>query len=209
MEIETRASALEVKTISESGEFEGYGSVFGVVDTYQDVVMPGAFKESLAEWQKRGSLPKMLWQHDGVKPIGVWQDMKEDGRGLYVKGRLLTTVRAGAEALALLKEKAIEGLSIGFQTTGQEYDGDVRKLTGIKLWEVSLVTFPANVEATITNAKASIKTLRDFERFLRDAGFSRSEAKTIASHGFAGNDQAGTADLLDSCKSLLNTIKGL
>jgi len=179
---ETRHSAgrFEIKGVSEAGEFEGHGSVFNVEDSYGDIVVAGAFQRSLAEHRAAGTLPAMLWQHDASQPIGVYTDMKEDGAGLYVKGQILLETTKGKEAHALLRAKAIRGLSIGFVERDSSYD----KLTGIRtvkdvdLWEVSLVTFPANRSATVEQVKGapSITTERDLERFLRDAGMSKSEA---------------------------------
>lgn len=80
---------LTLKAVNDAGEFEGYGSVFGVVDSYGDVVVRGAFEASLARWKEKGRLPAMLWQHDSAEPLGPYTEMREDENGLYVKGRLL------------------------------------------------------------------------------------------------------------------------
>ena len=170
---ETRqhSGKLEIKGVSDAGEFEGHGSVFNVEDSYGDIVVAGAFKRSLDEHRAAGTLPAMLWQHDSSQPIGVYTDMKEDGAGLYVNGK-------GARAVR--KAKAIRGLSSGFGGRDSSYD----KLTGIRtvkdvdLWEVSLVTFPANRSATVEQVKGAngITTERDLERFLRDAGMTKAEA---------------------------------
>ena len=182
----------------ETGVFEGYASVFGVVDQGMDVVAPGAFAKTLGKRQV-----KMLWQHDMAQPIGVWEEVREDERGLFVKGRLLPDVDKGREAIALLKAGAIDSMSIGYRTIEAEAANvngrGVRKLTEIDLFEISLVTFPMLPDAKVTDVK-SIRTERDFERFLRDAGYSRSEATAIALHGFksilkqrdAGADEAVT-----------------
>ncbi len=164
------------------GEFSGYASVFGIVDQGMDVVERGAFIKSLAERK-----PKMLWQHDQTKIIGVWDEVKEDERGLFVKGRILKDVQQGKEAMALMKAGALDSMSIGFRTINatQEGSGSVRKLLEIELHEISLVTFPMLKEALVTDVK-SIKTIRDFEKSLRDAGFSVKEAKAIAADGFEG-----------------------
>lgn len=172
---------LQVKATSDSGEIEGYGSVFGVRDDYDDVIAAGAFAGSLTEHRTAGTMPAMLWQHDPSEPIGVWTSMTEDAKGLHVAGKLaLDTVR-GKEAHALLKLGALNGLSIGFMSKQWTYDRDtdVRTLTELELWEVSLVTFPANGKARITNVKASpddAVTPRDAERILREAD-SRSPTR--------------------------------
>lgn len=186
MEAKTMKVIAEIKAVDEKGAIEGYGSVFGNVDSYSDVVVQGAFAKSIEEAKASGRMPAMLWQHDPEEPIGVWTDLREDDRGLYVKGQLAETQR-GREARELIKLGALTGLSIGYTTRKYEVDktNDVRLLTDVQLWEVSPVTFPANSEARITGVKAeAISTPKDFERFLRDAGFSRREAKQITAHGF-------------------------
>ena len=143
---ETRAYALSIKATGDDGSIEGYGSVYGVRDNYDDVIASGAFAASLKAHNAAGTMPAMLWQHDSSSPIGVWTEMVEDAKGLKIKGRLaLDTVR-GKEAQALLKMGALNGLSIGFLSKQWAYDREteVRTLTEIELWEVSLVTFPAN-----------------------------------------------------------------
>lgn len=170
---------------------EGFGSVFGNVDSYGDIVMPGAFMESL-----KTRKPAMLWQHRSDMPIGVWDEMEETKKGLKLKGRILST-QLGNDAYTLAKEGALNGLSIGFSTKKYEIDEKkkVRKLTELELWEVSLVTFPANDKATITNVKSRPQTLREFEEFLREAGlFSREEATTIALRGFKALATQGEPD---------------
>lgn len=173
----------------ETRTFEGYGSVFGVLDSYADVVAPGAFKRSLKEAKSAGRMPALLWQHDPSSPIGVYESMGEDATGLYVKGRLSDT-QLGREAYTLLKDGALSGLSIGFTTRKSKVDNEsgVRTLTDVQLWETSLVTFPANDAARVTGVKAAdgaLPTEREFERWLRrEAGFTEAEAKTIIAKGF-------------------------
>lgn len=181
---EYKTAAFELKKEpDEDGVFEGYASVFGVVDDGMDVVNEGAFTKSLGSGRK----VKLLWQHDQSQPIGVWDEIAEDHRGLRVKGRLLKDVQRGREAMALMKAGAIDSMSIGYQTkeATQEGNGSIRKLMEIDLHEVSLVTFPMLRDATITAIK-SITTIREFETALRDAGFSQTEAKAIAADGFKG-----------------------
>src|SRR5262245_25862275 len=97
------ALALKATDVADDGTFQGYGSVFGVVDNYQDVVSPGAFKVSLARYKSEGRLPAMLWQHDGMQPIGRWSELREDDKGLWCAGRLILDVGRAREAHALLK----------------------------------------------------------------------------------------------------------
>ena len=167
----------------DDGKFEGYASVFDIVDQGMDVVSPGAFRKSLDQ----GRNIKLLWQHDMSKPIGVWEEIKEDEKGLFVRGRLLTDVQQGREANALLRAGAIDSMSIGYRTKEAvaEGNGTVRRLTEVDLFEISLVTFPMLPDAQVTAVK-SIRTIREFEKALRDAGFSKTEAKAIAADGFKG-----------------------
>lgn len=186
----------------EDGRFEGYASVFGIVDQGMDVVERGAFAKSLANRK-----PKMLWQHDMAQPIGVWEEMMEDERGLYVKGRLLKEVEKGREAMALLRAGAIDSMSIGYKTIEAmpEGGGRIRKLMEVDLFEVSLVTFPMLPDAKITSVK-SIKTEREFEQFLRDAGYSRKEATAIALHGFKAIDPQRDAVAEEEAQAGFNTL---
>ncbi|PIY28411.1 MAG: HK97 family phage prohead protease [Comamonadaceae bacterium CG_4_10_14_3_um_filter_60_42] len=180
--IHHKSAAFELKREPDAdGTFEGYASVFGVLDQGMDVVAPGAFKRSLATKRK----VKMLWQHDPGKVIGVWEEIREDERGLFVKGRLLNDVALGREAMALMRAGAIDSMSIGYRTVEAEPEagGRVRKLVDVDLFEVSVVTFPMNEAALVTDVKA-ICTEREFEAFLRDAGYSRKEAAAITLHGF-------------------------
>lgn len=170
----------QLKALSEAGQFSGYGSVFGVKDSYGDVVVPGAFTDSLAAQHAAGRLPAMLWQHRSAEPLGVYTDMKEDNIGLKVEGQIAMSTVRGAEAYSLLKLGAISGLSIGYMPREDSFD----KLTGVTtlkkvdLWEVSLVTFPANDAARVQGVKAIevIEDLKGAEQYLRDSGLSRREA---------------------------------
>ncbi|MCB1375953.1 MAG: HK97 family phage prohead protease [Rhodobacteraceae bacterium] len=160
--------------LKDETEIAGYASIFGAADHGGDVVQPGAYGASLASLAKAGRGVKMLWQHDPSRPIGVWDEVREDKRGLFVRGRLLPEVQAGREALALLKAGAIDGLSIGYRTVRSEKAaGGKRLLHEIELWEVSLVTFPmlsdARVQAEISEEEADLaRTLTDAFREARE-----------------------------------------
>lgn len=169
---------------NDEGRFEGYASVFDKTDSDSDIISKGAFGDSLAT----GRNIKMLWQHDRSQPIGVWESVREDAHGLYVRGRLIQEVQKGREALALLKAGALDSMSIGFRTLQAKGEGQVRRIEEVDLHEISLVTFPAMEAAKVVAVKSSdeIKTIRDFEKTLRDAGFSQTEAKAIAAKGFNG-----------------------
>lgn len=214
-------SLREVKLASDGGEmsFAGYGAVFGNVDSYGDVIMPGAFADTLAEGRKNGRWPAMLMQHGGwgmgaddMTPVGIWTELAEDGVGLKVSGKLADTPR-GREAYALLKmapRPAIDGLSIGYIAKAFEArskpEDPRRKLTKIDLFEVSLVTFPANPKARVASVKSGAGlTERDAERALRDAGFSRTEAKAVIASGFKALPQRD-ADEAGDAKAALSRL---
>ncbi len=130
-------------TVKDGVGIEGYASYFGDVDQGGDVVLQGAYAKSLARLGAERRQVKMLWQHDPAQPIGIWDEVREDKRGLYVKGRLLEAVGRGREAAALIGAGAIDGLSIGYRTVrASKNDKGQRLLQELELWEVSLVTFP-------------------------------------------------------------------
>ena len=138
-------------TVTEGHVIEGYASLFGKRDQGGDVVQAGAYGASLAALGAAGRRVKMLWQHDPTQPIGVWDEVREDAVGLWVKGRILPEVDKGREAVALLAAGAIDGLSIGYRTVKAERDGKgQRLLSELELWEVSLVTFPMLPEARVS-----------------------------------------------------------
>lgn len=176
--------------------FEGYGAIFGNVDSYGDVIAKGAFKNTIREAKATGQWPAMLLQHGGLgfsaedmTPIGVWTDMEEDDKGLFLKGKLAPTAR-GTEMYTLMKMQprpAINGLSIGYIPVKWKMrstpDEPRRTLEEIKLMEISPVTFPANPKARIQSAKSDL-TIRIAEQALRDVGFSQAEAKAVVASGF-------------------------
>ncbi len=157
LERKKHACSFSLKTLDEHGRFAGYASVFGVVDHQRDVILRGAFNDTL--YGRVGQV-KLLWQHQPQEPIGVFDVMFEDERGLYVEGRLLLDVQRAREAYSLLKEGALKGLSIGYSPTRYTIDEEtgVRKLACVELWEVSLVTFPANAQALVTVVKQQEKS---------------------------------------------------
>jgi HK97 family phage prohead protease len=217
----TSFSLRDVK-MSEGEEmtFSGYGAAFNNIDSYGDVIVPGAFADTLADAKISGATPSMLLNHGGWgasaedhMPIGIWSKMYEDGVGLFVEGKLAKTQR-GLEAYELLKMGAITGMSIGYRAKTFEArtkpEDPKRKLTKVDLIEVSLVTFPANGKARVSSVKSDL-SIRDAERSLREAGFSREEAKGIVSSGFktamslrdAGD---GQTELVGEIQRLINTI---
>lgn len=195
MEFKFASDGVDEKT----GEFSGYGAVFGNIDTHGDVIEPGAFKESLAEWGVRGAYPAMKMMHGSAAnpftgsdlPIGVWTDMREDTKGLRVVGKLsgLNTDR-GRFNYALMQDGALNGLSIGYKAVRVSRSTSPqikRSLATVKLMEVSLVPQGSNDQALVDDIKSilgdgELPTVRQFEEFLRDAGgFSKSLAAGIAS----------------------------
>jgi len=188
----SRALPLDMKSLDGDGAFEGYASLFNREDLGHDVIAPGAFRESL---RSRGAQRiKMLFQHDPAEPIGVWDEIREDARGLYVRGQLMTAVAKAREVLALMRAGALDGLSIGFKAVKARRDAvsGVRRLEKVDLWEISVVTFPmlpgARVESVKTRPFAvRAPTMREFERWLtRDAGLTRLEASAVLRSGFHG-----------------------
>ena len=186
--VDTKAGAvpLDLKAVAEDGEFEGYLSTFGNVDRGMDMVMPGAFRRTLKE--RKLSAIKLLRDHDTRKVIGKWLSMEEDDRGLKVRGKLFAgTVQLATETLALMREGALDAMSIGYRTIKAQWDEEqgIRKLLDLDLWEVSIVTFPMNEMATVDAVKGDL-TITDVERILREGGAPGAFAKLVAIHGFEG-----------------------
>ena len=210
------SSPIEVKrdAITHAGTFAGHGAIFGNRDSFDDVIAPGAFRRTLAEWAQRGQRPAMLLGHGNLFglgtaedsiPVGQWTRMEEDARGLAVEGQLFALdTQKGKYIYAGLKSGVLSGLSIGFTAVGVKYAekaGDPnRVLTDVTLHEVSIVTFPANPDARVEQAK-TIDTPRQMENFLRRAGLSRRDAKALLSGGWPAitrteSDLAAAADEL-------------
>jgi HK97 family phage prohead protease len=196
---------LDIKALSDR-EFEGYGSVFNNVDLVGDVVAPGAFKGSLAEHRGAGTMPLMFWMHKPDQVAGAWVSMREDARGLSVKGVLAQTP-LGDEMRSLLGLKAVRGLSIGFRTRDTEWVDDeerglYRVIKEVDLVEVSLVSLAANPLAEVTASKSRlsangeyVQTPREFEGMLRKSGYSRTTSERIAFKVFgAGGKSSGDDD---------------
>jgi len=181
---------LDFKSLTDEGRFEGYASLFGREDLSRDVILNGAFQDSL---KKRGaSGVKLLFQHDPSEPIGVWQHIEEDQKGLKCTGKLLTEVQRAREVMTLMRAGVLDGLSIGFRVLEAERDRrrNRRLLRKLDLWEISVVTFPMQPAARITAAGTNpfaggTPSEREFERWLtRDAGLSRRDARLLIAEGF-------------------------
>ncbi len=185
-------TAFNIKAIDDAGTFEGYASLFNREDLGHDVILPGAFTDSLRKRSASGI--KLLFHHDPAQPIGVWDTLKEDAKGLYARGRLLPGVARAREVLELMKAGALDGLSIGFKTLSARRDTrtGIRRIAKVDLWEISVVTFPMLPEARIAKVKSRAKILGtpsavEFELWLtRDAGFTSSEARAFLAHGLKG-----------------------
>ena len=157
---------LKSSDLQDTGQFEGYASTFGNVDQGGDLIEPGAFRESVAKARAEGWGIPMLWQHDQREPIGVWRDIFEDDRGLFVRGQLILDGDPVAQrAYGKLKHGALGGLSIGYTipkggAAPDPYKAGVLRLKKIELREISLVTMPMNTEAKVT----AVKTVTDWTR---------------------------------------------
>ena len=208
----------ELKAVQEDGFFSGYGAVFGNVDWYNDVILPGAFKASLEKWQSKNKMPPVLWNHNDSEPIGVYTQIYEDEKGLFVEGKLLIDdVPRAKSTYALLKAGAIDGLSIGYSTKKANQQGNgVRELIEVDIGEISIVTQPANDRSLITSVKnklddGGLPTLPEFEKFLRESGFSKSQSTAIASKGLRSLLSESEEQIKEakSVSNALNILKGV
>ncbi len=207
MSMERKSFTFEVKVDTATRRVTGYGAIFGNKDSYNDIIMPGAFAKSIGKRQV-----KMLYQHDCDDLLGFWDVVREDAKGLYVEGTIAKT-SLGNDVYELATMGALNSMSIGYNVDLCEYDGGgTRLLKEIDLWEVSLVTFPANELATVTGVKSAPANERDFEKFLRDEGkFSREAAKIITAHGFkalSGQRDAEAKELVSTITNAINILKG-
>ena len=217
MEIKKFFAPFEFKTHDddeEKGVFEGHAAVFNQPDRMSDIIVPGAFKKSLKKVP--ANKVKMLREHKTAEMIGVWTEIKEDSKGLFVKGRLLLELQAAQEALVLLKEGVLDSMSIGFQTVVDEFNSktEVRSLLELNLFEISLVAIPAQAEALVTNVKhvspEQITTKKDLEKALRNADFSISTSKFIVA-GWTPpaprNGEGGQDELVASLRRATKELK--
>jgi HK97 family phage prohead protease len=194
-ELKHRQVAFKAKEVNDDGSFKGYASVFGNLDSYREIVAPGAFTDSIKRIKDSGDPLPVLWQHRSGEPIGGSDVLEEDNYGLKTDGWLLKDViPRAAEAHALMKRRVVRGLSIGYYVEADTYNEKegIRTLLKLDLVEYSIVTFPANSLAMVDDVKAAqLKTIREFESFLRDVGgFSSQRAKQIAAAGWCAVDEA-------------------
>lgn len=194
--------------------FSGYGAVFGNVDSYGDVIAPGAFAKSLAAHQAAGTSPMMFLNHDAFNslPIGRWVDMSEDGYGLKVTGELLDT-SMGRDTYVALKAGAITGLSIGFfpvkYTLGTKPDEPRRTLEEVEVVEVSVVGLPANGKARVQAVKSlgESMSVRDLESLLRECGLSKSESIAVSSQFESKSELAEKKAVSDAIQNLIGKMR--
>ena len=220
----TLSFGLEIKSFA-GRKFTGYGSVFGNRDLGNDIVLPGAFAQSLAEHKRAGTMPLMFWMHNASEVPGLWLDMGEDGKGLCVEGEILDT-QLGRDVGTLLARKAVRGLSMGYRVIDKEYDGDGnRLLKQVDLHEVSIVSMAMNplaqveaIKARLSAAGEYVPTEREVEQRLRTAGFSKSVCRLMVGRLFDSDPggmpdghrwDAGPDDDNDEAKGALAAIRAL
>jgi HK97 family phage prohead protease len=214
--LETKSIELDLKALTEEGEFEGLASTFGNVDEGGDMIRPGAFKASI----KNAKRIRLLWSHDMREVIGIWQSLEETDKGLLAKGQLALGVQRGKEALELMRMGAVDSLSIGFRVpkNGSQFENETRILTKVDLMEISVVAMPMNPKARIQSVKSANGDLgseRVFERWImRDSEFTRSEAIVIINDGYkallsmrdAGDESDQVIAALRSARDRASTI---
>lgn len=207
----TKALSLVDSNFKEAGDgtFSGYAAVTGNVDLGGDIILKGAFSEWLDKADP--SRVRVLWQHDWDKPIGKTLSMREDDNGLAVDGELLLDIQKAQEARTLVKNNAIDGLSIGFRIDDFSYDNDTRIIKKLSVMEYSFVTFAMNPNALVNDMKScKLDTVRDCEHYLRDVcKLSRSEAKTLISKIKAiRDDEPNYDELAASLVKFNQTLRG-
>lgn len=208
---ETKYAPVTIDEISLAGRFSGYASVFDEVDMGNDIVAKGAFSKYLRTHPP--AKIRMLFQHNPDEPVGVWEEIREDAKGLHVTGSLSTKTARGRELIELMNQGAIDGLSIGFKTVRSRKNkhSNIRTILEADLWEISIVTFPMQNNARVEtikhmNAGHLLPSTRQFECWLtRDVGLSRSEAKTVIAKGFT--HLTGKRDAAEPQARLVDTIR--
>ena len=213
MKLEYKTQKIEFKDDQiELGSFDGYASTYGNVDSDGDIIAKDAFRES----SLNNPIVKLLYQHDKTQVLGIGQ-IKSDSQGLFIEGKLNLDVAKAKEVRSLMKQGALDSMSIGFRVP--DYNNDIEHKDGNRfikrgeVKEVSIVTFPANPQALINSVKneknIANMTIRDFEDFLRDSGFSKQEALKIASKGFKSLQQSDSAEVDDTTLKFYTTLNEL
>lgn len=227
MQLERKAIEFKADSLNEDGTFTGYASVYNNVDQGGDIVVPGAFDGWLSTWDKAADPIQMLWNHLYDSVLGIFTDAKSDTNGLKVWGALDLDTQDGREKYSHMKKKAIRGMSIGYEILpgGIRFDAnqDAYLLTNLKLWEVSLVTFPMNPLARVSEVKSDFNrsqrpTIRKIEKALIEQGFSRRDSKIIAKNAsetldFERRDGDLTPEEIEilgrAADRLAKTVKGI
>jgi len=145
--------------------FSGYASIFNIIDSQNDLILKGAFSESIL--QKKQKLI-LLWQHDHNQPIGKITKLKEDKNGLHISGELVLDISKAFDVYHMLKNDILDSFSIGYTPIKFSYKktsdlNDIRIIEKLKLWEISLVTFPANNFAKLENISNIENPLKDYK----------------------------------------------
>lgn len=210
--METRDLELKFQPVS-PGVFEGYASIFGEPpDAVGDVMAPGAFAASLAEFRAAGRAPLMLWQHDTTEPIGRWLELEEDARGLRVKGGLVLETARGREAHALMKAGAVDGLSIGFRTReAGRRSGGGRIIRRVELFEISLVSIPAATAARVASVKSAnaqtVETVMDDQNTSPEPASDEAVAELAATVENLGGRVTGLEETITAAKAATDRIE--
>ncbi|MBK9171076.1 MAG: HK97 family phage prohead protease [Bryobacterales bacterium] len=192
---------LELKGLTEKGQFTGFASTYADTDRQGDRIAPGAFTRTLAE---QGAERPLLWSHDLSQPVGLAK-LQDTAAGLMVEGSLDLDSSIGRETYSRLKKGIVKAMSIGYQTLREKFEGKVRMLEDIDLYEVSLVTIPANPQALVTAVKSGdLADVRSFERFLRSAGLSARQSKALLASGWKGLAGADDDDGADAVLAWLD-----
>ena len=213
---------------SNIGEFEGYASVWGSVDLGGDMIERGAYKNTLDEWANKGQLPQLLYYHQDKIIIGDWLEMREDEKGLYVKGRLWVKgdlkIETAVMAYNILKGTSVKGLSIGYSVrdydSQEQIDGSrIKLLKEINLFEVSIAPYSMEPKAKVHSVKSltdedgQILTKREVEKVLRDAKLSKRQAKAFISGGYDSlvRDEQSVIEIedRDDSSSMLGVLASL
>lgn len=212
----TKAVDLELKNLSEDGRFSGYGSVFNTRDQGGDTVEPGAYEKSLKRWAALGRQVPMLWQHKTDEPIGTHPNLSEDDHGLLTTDAELWTAEAPYARIAHkgMLTKSITGMSIGYRVKRAEYDkkNETNRLIELDLVELSVVTNPMHDDARVASVKSMLEagvlpSMKEFEDFLREAGFSKSQAAAVAVHGLSKLHRGEPDSIQSDVINLLSNFK--
>lgn len=180
--METKDFMFDIKSVEDNGIVEGYAAVFGNKDLGNDIIDPGAFKKTINE---RKNVP-LLWYHQPPEVLGLVFEMEEDNKGLKSRSQINLDTQLGREKFSLIRQGAIKGMSIGFEAIKETWDGTVRRLKEIRLWEISLVTFPMNPLAQVTGIKAVVP-YQDLPLADKDREWDAGEARKRLAD-WAGDD---------------------